>query len=33
MIGSVAMYKGQYANDRWLKIKNINTELEHWILR
>lgn len=33
MIGSVAMYKGQYANERWLKIRNINSELEHWILR
>ncbi len=33
MIGSVVMYKGQYVNDKWLKIADVNDELEHWILR
>lgn len=33
MVGSVTMYKGQYVNEKWLKIADINDELEHWILR
>jgi hypothetical protein len=33
MIGSVVMFKGQYVNDKWLKISDVNDELEHWILR
>ena len=33
MVGSVTMYKGQYVNDKWLKIADVNDELEHWILR
>ena len=33
IIGSVLMYKGQLTNPHWIKVRDINDEIEQWILK
>ena len=33
MIGTTTLWKGQMVNPNWIKVKNINDDLEQWILR
>ena len=33
MIGSALLWKGQTVNEKWSKIKDLNDDLEYWILR
>lgn len=33
IIGSVLMYKGQLTNPNWIKVRNVNDEIEQWILK
>ena len=33
LVGKLVIYKGQVMGDRWIKMKDINEELEQWLVR
>jgi len=33
LVGKLTVYKGQLVGDRWIKMKNINDNLEQWLVR
>ena len=33
LVGRTTVFKGQFMNPNWIKVQNVNDDLEEWILK
>jgi hypothetical protein len=33
LVGRTTVFKGQFMNPNWIKVRNVNDDLDEWILK